>query len=326
MSYMKNQSKGFINILIIIVLSILSCISMYISEITIHNSMVLSNTENRIQAQYIGEANILNCYTNIKETEDLSTILYNLIINDSKYDFKNERLVLDSSLNYESKVLEQIVWSGNVPILKLIDEITYNGTKISVEGNINLYNKLLFTNNDHISAERYSRKEELQFNSLITGVYEFIDSREIQEKLKFVISENGTIFHENGKNYMSNEESIIELPIETRLLSNDKLHIGLDEINSNIELSGVLICNGDIELKCDLNFTGIVIMVNSKLINNGYNFDVKGCVISDKNSESFGLEVKYDAEIILDSMKELPFFLDLKLNSVKLNTTGGNQQ
>lgn len=251
--------NGYVSVILIIFISIISISLIYLGLNSYQNSMILNNEISSSQGKYISESYLLKAIDDIKNKKSKDD--KNLFP-----DLSHDKVIEISDLDY-----------NDIPCNKIKVTTDYEDIETCSEAILSKYNKIFYYNQIPITKDNLPEKYFDAFNDF---------SNSVNEKLEYVgeinpiIIENQSIVNERGNLFVGEyfEEEfvpIIQLDIPM-IVELGNVEIGGYEHRKNINLYGNFYLNGNIDLMTNLTIKGLIISNGGQINTNGYSCRIEG--------------------------------------------------
>jgi len=340
---------GFISLMVLIIMSIILISSTYLGYTIKLENLILVSTNNEIQSYYLSEGKILMSFYDHYYEDSLYPIILKAFRNNNfkdiqEFSLEDADLGKDDSFNKVLVSFEDIDHRKSV-IIKT--EAEYKGRKTKMLASASLVNGLFEMNNPILSLTTVDSEVENDFSHLLASIYLEMDLNSIDIPLNTYIREVSSyeklsLQQKEDKTYTISfeRESMIEPYVENfdkgefiiAMRRDGGLRRALilgDEIEEDMtmDLNGLIFVEGDVIVRGNLNFNGIMIVKDGEIVVNSENKpNINGIIICGSERDREIIEEKinllYDKTYIYKYGLYLPGFLDLKVDSVKVNMKG----
>lgn len=338
------RDKGSIIVFFLLFTAIIFVLSMFLVYISKMEYMIMNSSQNNVQAFYLAEGKILTAINDPKYFDN--TILpgikeylkYGRIIDNDK-----RSIILDyedlMEGDNDNKINLSFYKEESRRKLKLQTRISYNNIKRKADANLTIINELFEMGLPIISpnllednVEMYEKYMDfLQKEIYITALEEDIMPVEIENYEIIKIHNNM-----NEKTYIELYRNNIDFPIKKYFLDKDRVFllaknngvegvktiIMSDNTGDMVELKGIMYIEGDIYIRSDVAFYGILIVNNGSIyIESDNNFMLNGIFLGDDVDKLLydeRAEIDYNIHEIKRNGIYLPGFIDPKIECIKI--------
>lgn len=346
---MNFGNDGFISLMVLIIMAIVLIMASYLGYTTKLEHLILVSTINELQSYYLTEGKILmSIYGDYYDTS-LHPIILNAFRNNSFKGIKN--FAIDKSDLNESDNLRNVSVSfedvNNKKSIVLKTEAEYRGRKTNMVATGTLVNDLFEANNSILNFETIGESNEEDFNRLLYEIFEdlniaFIGNplntylREINnyeeirlnqndDKTYSIISRRETMEEPYVENFDRNEFILIirdEEDVNPTLILGDK-----EQEDATLDLNGLIFIDGNIIISKNVNFNGIMIVKDGRIVvDSEKGLKVNGIIICNnqmkRENKEGKIDVSYNKKYIYKYGTYLPGFINLEMNVLKLNKKG----
>lgn len=298
---MNRKVKGSLSIILIILVSIISIAIYYINSVNEQNISIVNYSSEKNQASYICDAYIM-----LSEK-----ILTNEI--DNEIDLFNE-------LDYTKNNSISEISVDSIPFYETISTINYKNIEISKKGRFTKYNEILFKskavlNENNLEKNELSKFLILKSNYINNNKYELYNSEIIKPNNSLRIGSNYILpilyEYSDGKSkplFFLNEFFIYEFQ--------DDITMGDEEYKGNVNLNGIFFIDANISLDTNLILNGIIVSNSGSINTNGYSCSINGLLIEFGEGSYPGVDIKYNKNYLLSTLKYLPWTKDVNLEYI----------
>lgn len=331
---MKNH-RGFITVVIMIVMALSLIMLTYIMDINVLQSLILSYSKNHIQSFYSGESKVLLCLNDEDYIRDkLNPILDNAF---RTMNFASTRNIEINPSDLEDDDMENKMYLNfldidNIKHMNIKVKSNASGNISNVLANVSLVNELYERGSSIVDSK--TLKNNTDCESLINQIQSDIDIGSIGQYKNIYGFQTGAYqeIHLASNNFISSRESMVnpyieflnktEIFVVCKKYQDAYINFYIDEGNNNNLLSGIIYVEGNLNITTNFKFNGIMIISGGKLIIEAdKKLDVDGMVIYINNEEESAslenLNVVYKRNSIYKYGSYLPGFFDIKLKFIK---------
>ncbi len=326
--------KGYISVFALIVMSILMLIISYLVTTTNREGIILIHTRNNIQSNYLSEGKIQMVLYDKYYDEDFLPLLFGALR-------ENKSATMDIILDNED--LDEYDSISNVTIslnknsrmeFELRSESDYRGVKTILNASGPLINDFFEMGNPILNPSTIDNTLEEDFYNLLNKIYDEInlghnDLPTTTYGGQFSNFEKIVLNQVSNHNYylFGYRETMVEPYIEhidknnivliIKKYGDDEIDLFLGdegEIDSPLELNGLIFVEGNITIFNKLNFNGIIILKDGDiLVKSNERPKINGLIISSNDFNVEDLQITYDNKMIYKYGTYLPDFIDPKL-------------
>lgn len=342
------KKRGYISIIALIIMSVLMIMGLYLGYIAKLQFSILASTKNNIQSYYMSEGKIyFSLYEEKYYKDQLCPILEETFRN-KKFNLSSNTIVLDNKdlekddiankveVSFRDKdKRKELVLTTNSNHYGIETKVIGSGTIVNelfeIEKSIldqssinyqygNKLEKLLLKLYNEISINNCNKPENIYGIELFSfdNVYISKKDNSIFEMSSF----RDTMINPYVERFDKKEIFVVLKSQEERYV---KFHIGEpNSIYEDIELSGIIYVEGDIIISSNLNFNGIIIVMDGEIIIDIEDKPtIKGIVIiNNKNNNDHinqNINIVYNRDYVYQYGTFLPGFIDIKLDLIKSN-------
>ena len=336
---MKNN-QGFISILCLILLGLVIVIGISVEYSSMLRSKSLSASNHSLQSYYLAEGKI---YMSLYEDEYYKNQLYvNIGEFFKKYPFstspKNIRIKQEDLMKEDSEdsVAINIMDTDSLKEIQLVAKSNYNKITSKVIAQGKIFNELFYLENFILSKEFLNDSMKNKLEEFLYFLYENISINFYKSDSSIYnkeIHNYDKLYIDNMGSYKKIDINEHELPISTDSFTNSQIiiiakshnsngNVVIGELSNNItKLSGILFIEGDLYIKSDFEFNGILILKNGSIyMENDAKFKLRGLVIGD-NIINYDFidktDIIYSRDYLYKYCIYLPGIIDIDINLIK---------
>ncbi len=343
---MKNES-GYvsINVLILIMIVIILTIS-HLDSLVINRDLSKSRLD-RIKSYNSSESKILQIIEEDRYRDNLLIKYILKALREKKYDLLKIKLDDSDLINQEDNIIKNdnsnfnniveisfdnhLNWKSRPNIFHIKSSSKIGRSKNNLIGDIIIANDI-FTIEESIIYP--GENEDLNKN-----IQAFFENFNSENKSLFIQYENFVNIYEKDSCildiYKNEEKEIVLVKDMDRYINLESEYIKLfvmdretdlnirkyQDVESIINLSGIIYVEGNLYISTNFNFEGIIIVKNGKIIvEKGSFFKNRGLIISNTNkvlNSMSNVDIKYDADIIFEMGPFLPGYIDFKIKNIR---------
>lgn len=268
-----NKTKGYISIILLIFISLLSLLIAFIGITNYQNTLIIKNSKYNLQSRYIAESYLRQEIKKfLNEDQSYSNPLFSdldHIVNIKKTDIKYEEIP-----------------STMISINSSYEEIDSNAT-----ATLSKYNKIFYFENKPLIKENIlstsNKKAFLDFKT------KFLKEKRYTGEMPIINPTSDQYIGSIGGN-VGLLSKTNETPIFLESLSSQRhfeflnvTDIGDENNSGNISLLGTFYIDGILNLNTNLILNGIVISSSGTIIDNGYSCKINGILIELEEDGSY---------------------------------------
>lgn len=335
------RREGYISVYALMVMTVLMILSSYLVYIIKLGSHVQMHTKNNIQAYYLAEGKIYMALYDKYYEEDFYPYLLEAF-RENKTGPKN--VILDEGDIDEFESLSDFKLSLKKDTdraeIELKIDLDYKGINTNIAASVLAVNDFFEMGNPVLNHSTIDNSQEEEFYKLLNKIYNEtkIDYSDLPSNTyggQFSNFETFTLeqIHKNNSYLYAYRDTMLEPYVEhidkdnIVLIINkygDKdvnLILGSEgELDSPMELNGLIFVEGNITIYNNLNFNGIIIIKDGDLIvNSNERPRINGMVISSHDLNEENIQILYNRENVYKYGTYLSGFIEPKLLLIKNN-------
>lgn len=336
------KRKGFITIIVMIVMSLSLIMLLYILDVSKLQSLMTFHSRDHVQSLYNCESKVLLCLKDKDYIDNkLNPILFNY--------FRTSKIGSNGYINIDPTDLDNGDLEGKVDVdfksikgkkhIELIAKSNVKGNVTNAKATASLVNEIYEERIPIIDLkmmEEYLKGDKLnKIGELVHQIEDSININALGKNRDIYAFQTDQYKQMNlkAKKLICTRDSIVapyteffntrEVFIVCKKHSNGNIDFYIDEINNKRVLNGILYVEGDLHVNTNFKFGGMIIINGGKLVvEESKKFRIEGMLVYINNNEKINtpdnVDITYRPGVIYKYGIYLPGFLDIKLKSMKL--------
>lgn len=334
------KRNGFISVIALFIMAFILTSSLFLLYLTKLQTSIFTSSYNKLQSQYISEAKIYKVLHHEKYYKNqLEPRIHKQLRGLADLDPKE--IILDSAdledWDKNNKVYFSFYRDNDKRYLELVSKTIYNNIETSSIARIALIDEMFEFGIPILSWDFLDEKWYEYLENFIINLKENIDIEKsnlpsaiegytsigynkvilkkdgVYSKADFFIDEEGL----NNHKFKKNEVFLVLKDVFDRSVT---LEVGDSSFDEALKLSGILYVDGDMIIKSQFTFNGIIVLNNGNLIIDTNSIpEINGIILIKGGSIDFDSNylLKYDISLIYRYGTYLPGFLNPKIIVLK---------
>ena len=335
------KHEGFISIVILIVMVLSFIMLLYVVDINKMQALTNFYSRDHDQSLYSSESKLLLCINDEYYLEEkLKPILFEI--------FRNPNTKPTESIKIDPGDLEAGDSEDNLTLIyeeieedkcmKLVSKANIRGNITTTYLSASLVNEIyemeipiidvkaleLSLSESYIEEiKRLTHQIETNIDIKAMGERELIYAFQSDKYERVDLKANKLICTREGMNIPYSEFiNKNEVFLVFRACKDNYIDLYIDEVHNAKKLSGIIYVEGDLYVKKDFKFSGIIIIKGGNLfVEDDCSFDLEGMLIYTDHEKRHeipdNLSIKYGSGTIYKYGTYIPDFLDIRVNSIK---------